>query len=271
MKPEHQDLIHKLNTELSSEERNAFHAGIQDPIYLRDHLKSQGVSYGVILADIAPATTGVMTNERVAEFCRDVPELIPFACLNPFMHHDMSGMLERLVQKFGFKGLKLLPPYQHFYPNDARMYPAYAKAQQLGLPVMFHTGLSMVTNTRVKYADPLLLDDVAIDFPELKIIMSHSGRGVWYEQAFLMATLHENVYMEITGLPPQNLLTYFPKLDRMLDKVIFGTDFPQIINTSKNIELIKQLPFPPQEIKKILGLNALKVLPPLGSDAPAAR
>lgn len=270
MKPEHKDLISKLNSEVPDEEREAFHAAIHDPVYLRDHLRSQGVSYGVMLADMAPATTGVMPNEAVGEFCRNVPELIPMACLNPFMHHDMPGILERLVQDYGFKALKLLPPYQHFYPNDARMYPVYAKAQELGLPIMFHTGLSMVTNTRVKYADPLLLDDVAIDFPNLKIVMAHSGRGIWYEQAFLMATLHENIYMEISGLPPQNLPTYFPKLDRMLDKVIFGTDSPQIINVKKNIDLIKQLPFPRHEIEKILGLNALKVLPPLGVDTTVA-
>lgn len=227
---------------------------------LRALLRENGVDYAVLLAELNPMSSSVVTNEFVAGLSQGEPRLIPFASINPFLTTDLAAELDRLVGALGFRGVKLYPPYQHFYPNDNRLYPLYARAQTLGLPVMFHTGSSVFKGTRLKYADPLLLDDVAADFPDLKIIMAHSGRGAWYTQAYLLARLHPNVYMEVAGLPPHKLLDYFPDLERVADKVIFGSDWPEVRDIRRNIEAVQALPLGDETKEKILGLNAARIL-----------
>jgi predicted TIM-barrel fold metal-dependent hydrolase len=196
----------------------------------------------------------------VAELCSQVECLIPFCNLNPFLVADLATELDRYVTEAGFRGLKLYPTYQHFYANDSRLYPLYAKAQELGIPVMIHTGSSVFRGARLKYGDPLYMDDVAVDFPELNLLMVHSGRGFWYDRAYFLAKLHPNVYMEISGLPPQKLLDYFPELERVADKVIFGSDWPGMPYIGRNIEIIRGLPLQEETKDKILGGNAARIL-----------
>jgi predicted TIM-barrel fold metal-dependent hydrolase len=234
--------------------------GRMDPNFLVEHLKRNGVDYAVVLAELSPITTGITSNEYVSEFCRGRQELIPFANLNPFLSTRPADELERYVQDLGMKGLKLYPTYQQFFPNDRMLYPLYAKAQDLKIPVMVHTGSSLFQGSRMKYGDPVLLDDVAVDFPELTLIEVHSGRGFWYEAAFFLAKLHPRVYMEISGLPPQSLLDYFPDLEKNADKIIFGSDWPGMPGIGKNIEAIQGLPLKEETKKKILGANAQKIL-----------
>ena len=126
---------------------------------------------------------------------------------------------------------------------------------------MFHTGSSVFKNARLKYGDPLYFDDVAIDFPELNIVLVHGGRGFWYDKAFFLSRLHKNVYLEVAGLPPQKLPEYFPELEKIADKVIFGSDFPGLPTGFKeNIELIRNLPLSTEAKDKILGGNAARLL-----------
>ena len=151
--------------------------------------------------------------------------------------------------------------YQFFYPNEPRLYPLYEKAQELSIPIVFHIGSSIFKGTRLKYCDPIYLDDVAVDFPDLTIVMAHSGRGFWYDACFFLSRLHQNVYMDITGLPPRRLLDYFPELEKNADKVIFGSDWPTMpANISKNIAAIQSLPLGEAALQAILYKNAFKVL-----------
>jgi len=219
-----------------------------------------GVDFTVVLAELAPITTGIADNESVARFCSASPRLIPFVSINPYTSTRPSEELGRWVTDHGFRGLKLYPTYQQFYPNDSRIYPLYAKAQDLGIPVMLHLGSSIFTGSRLKYGDPLYVDDVAVDFPGLSLIQSHSGRPFWYEKAFALARLHQNVYMEVAGLPPQKLLTYFPELERLADKVIFGSDWPGVPTLKENIQAIQCLPIGEEARQKILGGNAATLL-----------
>jgi predicted TIM-barrel fold metal-dependent hydrolase len=223
-------------------------------------LRENGVDYAVALAELSPITTGVLSNEGVAELCRGINSLIPFCNINPFLIADLAAELERYVTEMGFRGLKLYPTYQHFYANDSRLYPLYAKAQELAIPVMIHTGSSIFRGARLKYGDPLYMDDVAVDFPELTLLMVHSGRGFWYDRAYFLAKLHANLYMEISGLPPQKLLDYFPELERVADKVIFGSDWPGMPHIKRNIEMIRGLPLSEEAKEKILGGNAARIL-----------
>jgi hypothetical protein len=231
-----------------------------DPGAFEELLSAEGVEYACVLAELSHATTGLCTNEQVRAFCKGRPRLIPFCDLNPHLHAGLGDELRRKVGDEGFRGVKLYPSYQHYYPNDARMYPLYRAAEELGVPVMFHTGSSVFRGTRLKYGDPLHLDDVAVDFPGLNLVMAHSGRGFWYDRAFFLAKLHPNVYMELSGLPPSRLMTYFPELGRITDKVIFGSDWPGMPWIRRNMEAIGRLPLPADGVEKILGGNAARLL-----------
>ncbi len=236
-----------------------FHNRYCNPDEFVKYLHENGVDSGVVLAELCPVATGVCTNEYVAQFCAGQESLIPFASVNPFMTPSARKELKRFVAD-GFRGLKLYPTYQQFYPNDSLLYPLYAEAEALQIPVMFHTGSSIFKGSRMKYGDPLYLDDVAVDFPDLPVILVHSGRGFWYQRAFFLARLHKNVYMEVAGLPPQKLLDYFPELERASDKVLFGTDWPGGESIQKNIDAMRALPLTEDAKEKILGRNAAKLL-----------
>lgn len=97
-------------------------------------------------------------------------EAIPFANIN--LVNEVSRELERAVTVLGCRGLKLLPSYQNWSPIDSRAYRLYATAQEMGIPVLFHTGSSVFAGSRLRYADPLLLDDIATDFPRLTIVQA---------------------------------------------------------------------------------------------------
>ncbi len=238
---------------------------------LRPYLQQHGIDWAVALADVCPVTTGLTTNEFVAELCTpanaqpDPPSgprgrLLPFASLNPYMVNDLGQELEKLVKEHGFRGFKVYPVYQHHYVNDSRMYPLYAKAQALGVPMLVHTGSSVFKGARIKYGDPLHLDDVAVDFPDLPILMAHSGRPFWHAEAFWLARQHKNVYLEISGLPGKKLLEYFPDLERLADKVVYGSDWPGNPDLRRNVDAVLALPLKDATKEKILWQNAAKIL-----------
>ena len=232
---------------------------LASPESLLRFLDGEGVDYAVVLPENNPGVTGVCPNERVGAFAQTTERLIPFASINPLTTPNAAEELDRFVSGYGFRGLKLYPTYHHFYPNDERLFPLYDRAQDLGMPVMFHTGSSVFPNALMKFGDPLALDDVAVFFPRLVIIQAHSGRGFWYDRAFFLSVLHENVYMDITGLPPRNLLKYFPDLEKNQDKVLFGSDWPVIASIKDNIGALRHLPIREEAKERILGLNAARL------------
>ncbi len=244
---------------------------ILTPEGIRQYLQANDVDWAVGLAEVSPITTGVADNDYVGKFCAEANRIgdpvsgphgrvLPFASINPFIVNDLACELERLVKEYDFKGIKVYPTYHQHYANDSRMYPLYAKAQELGLPLLVHTGSSVFKGARIKYGDPLLLDDVAIDFPELNILMAHSGRPFWYEQAFWMARRHANVYMEISGLPAKNLLGYFPRLEELANKVVYGSDWPGNPDLQRNPDAIRALPISEEAKQTILYGNAARIL-----------
>ncbi len=163
-----------------------FYAKFSDPAYFASYLKRCGIDYAVVMADYSPLVVGICPNEYVLNFCKGYKGLIPFASINPHLIPDLATELKKLVNA-GFCGLKLYPTYQYYYVNDPLLYPLYACAQELNVPVMIHTGTSLFKGARLKYGDPIFLDDVAVDFPSLNLIMVHGGRGFWYDRAFFYA------------------------------------------------------------------------------------
>lgn len=244
---------------------------LDSPAEFRRFLQHNDIDLAVGLAEVAPITTGWTGNDYVGQFCAEAnaePDppagprgrLLPFASINPYIVGNMAAELEALVRDYSFKGIKLYPPYQHHYPNDARMYPLYAKAEELGLPVLVHTGSSVFKGARIKYANPLFLDDVAIDFPDLVILLAHCGRPFWYDEAWWMARRHPNVYLEVSGLPGRKLLEYMPRLGDLADKVVYGSDWPGMPSLTANVEAIRSLPFTDHASQAILYDNAARIL-----------
>lgn len=189
-------------------------------------MEEAGITQSVLFACLAPIIFA--SNEFVSSMCTKYPDkFIGFASVHP-KQWNPAKILERAVKKLGLRGLKLHPPLQNFYPNDKKMWPVYKKALDLNIPVVFHVGSTPFgALVRLDQANPLLLDDVAIAFPKLKIILTHLGT-LWQNEAFMVAEKNPNVYLDTAAYPyelKQILTTDF--ITRVgEEKFIFGTDFP---------------------------------------------
>jgi uncharacterized protein len=246
-------------------------AELSSPARFRRYLQQHEIDWAGGLAEVSPLSTGWVSNEYVGQFCAEanaLPDpsegargrLLPIASINPFIVADLGVELVRLVAEYDFRGIKVYPVYHHHYTNDARLYPLYARAEELGLPMLVHTGSSVFKGARIKYGDPLHLDDVALDFPDLVILMAHGGRPFWYEQAFWMARRHANVYLELSGLPGKKLLDYFPRLEDIAGKVVYGSDWPGNPDLRRNVAAIRTLPLSETAKQAILYDNAARIL-----------
>ncbi len=245
---------------------------IQDEIMTPENivgmLDESGVDWAVVLAELSPEVTGVVTNEFVVEFCENhLDRLIPFCSIDPTEDQNPAKTLKHAIENLGMRGLKLYPTYQHFFPNAyttskgwEKLSKLYETAETLGIPVMFHTGTSIFPNARLKYGNPMFLDDVATDFPKMPVIIVHGGRGPWFDMAFYVTRLHSNTYLEVSGLPPKNLLQYFPQLEVIAEKVLFGSDWPGVLSIAENIKAIRNLNISKKAKAQILGENAIKLL-----------
>jgi len=232
-----------------------------DSAVLGNFLKKQGVDHAVVLPELHPLNNFEMTTEMVVEYCQDSDILIPFAHLNPCAEANPLEKLKHYVNHLRCSGLKLLPSYHHYFPNDPLLYPLYEFAQEINLPVMFHIGSSTFPHTKLKYCDPLCIDEICVDFPNLTVIACHGGRGFWYDTISFLLFLHKNLYVDVAGLPPKQLLDLFPNLERKSDRFIFGSDWPGIPSTIKqNIASIQKLPLSESAQRAILYENAHRIL-----------
>ncbi len=250
--------LHRFLKSIPSEYYRLYHL-MSDPSQFASYLKALGLEKAVILPEINPTTTGTVPNEFILDFAKADEIYVPFCTLNPSLSSNLLREFRRLI-KMGARGIKLYPSYNHFYPQDSRLKNVYAEAQELRIPVLIHTGSSIFKGTKIKYADPIHLDDVAADFPDLLILMAHSGRGLWYEKAFFLSRLHPNLFMEISGLPPKNLLSYFPQLEKNSEKIVYGSDWPGLKSMKENLKAILELPLSEKTKRNILYENASSIL-----------
>jgi uncharacterized protein len=109
----------------------------------------------------------------------------------------------------------------------------------------------------------MLADDVGVDYPNLIVILAHGGRPLWMNEAFFLVRRHKNMYLDVSGIPPQKLLEYFPRLEEIADKVLFGTDWPGpgVVDIGGNIEKFRALPISREVQRKILCENAARLFP----------
>jgi hypothetical protein len=126
---------------------------------------------------------------------------------------------------------------------------------------MIHTGTSMFPGARSRLGDPMPLDDVCLDFPKVRFILSHLGRPLWADAAFFLLRRHANLSADCSGIPPKTLLQYFPRLAEIGKKVLFGTDWPSpgVKDIAANIDAFRALPLPPEVRDDILYHNAARM------------
>ncbi len=218
-----------------------------------DVIKEEGVMGGILIPEYSPGTAGIMPFERATEINAVHPELIPVANLNPHYHEDLPAAFEAQLAQ-GARGLKIHSVHGMFFANDNRLYPVYERCEGAGLPVLFHAGTSLFKGAKLRYADPYTFDDIIKDFPELKIVLCHGGRGFWYAIAEFLARTFRNVYIDVSGLPPKNLLQYFPNLPRFPQKFLFGSDFPGVPGIRKNFEAMSRL-IKDKEVMRLIGFQ----------------
>src|SRR2546426_6324907 len=244
----------------------------RDPAAFLAHLDAVGVERACLINYVAPEVMGYTdaVNEYVLKYAKaDRERLIPFGSVHPLHTPDPNRAVRKLIREDHMGGIKIHPPHQLF---DANAYvggqmPAlrtlYEEAADAKVPVMIHTGTSIFPGARAKFGNPLTADDVAVDFPNLSIILAHGGRPFWCEEAFFLLRRHRNVYLDISSIPPKNLLTYFPRLEMIADKVLFGSDWPGpgVPGIAANLEAFQELDLSDAAKRKILSDNATKVLP----------
>ena len=208
------------------------------------------------------------TNTFSANYARANPErLIPYGGVHARFTKDPSGDVDRLID-LGIRLIKIHPPHQAFpanaYSNGlTALGKIYRRCEERGLPVMIHTGTSIFPGARSKYGNPLELDDIAIDFPDLTIVMAHGGRPLYMEEAFFVLRRHSRVWLDVSGIPPARLLEYFPRLAELADRVVWGTDWPSpgVKDMRVNIDQFLALSLSDSHKKAILETNALALFP----------
>jgi hypothetical protein len=194
--------------------------------------------------------------------------LIPFASIDPAKGKLGAREARKLVREHGIKGFKFHPTMQGFYPNDRNAaYALYEAIVECGVPALFHTGQTGVGSgmpggmgMKLKYSNPMYIDDVAADFPDMKIIMAHPSFP-WQEEALSVATHKPNVYIDLSGWSPK----FFPAIlvqycnTVLRHKMLFGSDWPVIL-PERWIADFEKLDIKPEVRPLIMKENAIRLL-----------
>jgi predicted TIM-barrel fold metal-dependent hydrolase len=222
----------------------------------------------VVFTVDSPKEQRKITNEEIADLAHQHADVaIPFASINPHRGAEGVRAAKKLISEYKVKGFKFHPSVQEFHPNDRMAYPLYEAIASEGLPALFHTGQTGVGagtpgggGIRLKYSNPMLLDDVAADFPGMPIILAHPSFP-WQEEALSVATHKPQVYIDLSGWSPK----YFPPIlvqyanTLLKDKILFGSDYP-VMTPERWMEEFDKLPIKPEVRPLILKQNAIKLL-----------
>lgn len=203
-------------------------------------LEVSGLDRAVLLPIDASTTKGcrIYSNEQIAELCRMSEHFIGFASVDPH-NESAADDLEGAVKDLKLRGLKLSPSMQEFYPNDAELaYPIYERAQALGIPIIFHAGMTWAPQVKAKYGQPIYLEDVAYDFPDLNIVIAHFA-WPWVLEAVMLALKYPNVYIDTSCLyfdNPKDFISFVMTQQVPLSaienslrhQIVFGSNYPRV-------------------------------------------
>jgi len=249
-------------------------AGVQallaDPKALLALMDREGVERAALINYVAPEVMGFgpSVNDWITRYVRGHEDrLYAVGSLHPRHTRDAGGETRRIFEQ-GIRILKIHPPHQLFAANAyvdgslPGLAEVYRAAEEHGRPVTIHTGTSIFPGARNRFADPMPVDDVAVDFPKLKILLAHAGRPLYMETAVFLVRRHPNVHIDLSGIPPKKLLEYLPRLEDLSDRCLWGTDYPSpgVASMKKNVEDFLALPLSEAAKEKILWGNAERVI-----------
>ena len=211
---------------------------------------------------------GPVTNEEILELAASERDaLIPFVSIDPHRGEEGVEWARRLIAEHDVRGFKFHPSLQHFFPDDRMAYPLYEVIAEHRLPAVFHTGQTAVGAGQrggggilLKYSNPICLDEVAADFPDMPIIMAHPSVP-WQDEALSIAVHKPQVYIDLSGWSPK----YFPPIlvqyanTLLKEKILFGSDYP-VLAPQKWMEEFDKLPIKPEVRPLILKENAARLL-----------
>lgn len=204
---------------------------------MAEYYRSRKIAFVVFAVEEHLTGKPRVTNKDVLQFAAENHDVaIPFASIDP--HRGAEGVQDakRFIAEGKVRGFKFHPPIQQFFPNERVAYPLYEVIAAAKLPVIFHTGHSGIGTglpggggVRLKYGNPLPIDDVAVDFPDMPIIMAHPSFP-WQDEAISICLHKPNVYIDLSGWSPKyfspTLIQYANTL--LKNKVLFGSDYPLI-------------------------------------------
>jgi len=236
---------------------------------LAERYREAGMAAVIFTVDATTSTghPALSSEDIAAQAAEHADVLIPFGSVDPRQGKAAVERARRLVTEYGVRGFKFHPSLQAFSPDDAAFYPLWEAIEELGVPALFHTGQNGIgaglpggRGIKLRYSNPILLDDVAADFPGLTVILAHPSVP-WQAEAISMATHKSNVFIDLSGWRPK----YFPpELVRaaggmLRSKVLFGTDYP-LITPERWLADFEQLEIKPALLDGILKRNAAAVL-----------
>lgn len=235
---------------------------------LRAEMELEGVSHAVVHAEFEHGDPADELNDAVATLIESRPERysgVGTFSMAPFDIMRALGQVEQ-CRRAGMIGVTAQPSFFHTPIDDRRLYPIYAKAVELDLIVFLHTGINYGVTHPIRNDHPLMLDDVACDFPDLKLVACHSG-WPWVAEMVAVARKHPNVYMEFGGLAPKYVGaegTGWEVMRRFMnsvlsDQVLFGTDWP-VISQTRALAEWRDMGLKPQVLDQLLGGNAARLL-----------
>jgi uncharacterized protein len=232
------------------------------------HYRAQSLAAVIFTVDFELHGGGPpISNDEIAEVARANDDvLIPFASVDP-ARPDAVERVRRAIDELGVRGFKFHPNLQEFFPNDRAAYPVYEAIAEAGLPALFHSGHSGIGTglpggggLRLRYSNPMCLDDVAADFPELKIVLAHPSFP-WQDEAISICLHKANVWIDLSGWSPK----YFPPVlvqyanTQLREKVLFGSDFP-LLTPERWLADFAEAPFKDEVRPLVLKENAVRLL-----------
>jgi predicted TIM-barrel fold metal-dependent hydrolase len=241
-----------------------------------EYYRSRKIAFVVFTVDERLSGRPQATNDEVLAFASENADIaIPFASIDPTRGPEAVREARRLVATGLVRGLKLHPPLQQFFANDRIAYPPYEVFAEARLPVLIHTGHSGIGTgmpggggVRLKYGNPMHIDDVAVDFPELPIIMAHPSFP-WQDEAISVCLHKPTVYIDLSGWSPKYfspaLVQYANSL--LKKKVLFGSDYPWI-TPDRWLADFESVGIKPEVRPLILKENAVRLLGLGGQPAP---
>ncbi len=210
---------------------------VEDPRNLLQHMDEEGIDRAGLITYVAPEGFGYPRelNDWVAGYTREHRDrLTPIGSIHPGHVGDAWAEMERLIDDLGLRAFKYHPPHQGVNPLEFKAGTATGRnlrtwfevLEARDLPLIVHTGTSIFPPALSRLGNPMLLDDVAVAFPDLTLILAHSGRPLWTEEAFFLARRHRNVWLDLSGIPPQRIPHYLPRLPEVADRTLWGSDWP---------------------------------------------